>query len=187
MNLKLIAITAIVALVDLVAAAPVRVFRTLAAPVTQVVSDGEGVGLLDTRDGSISELRGSLDNQSSQLSWFLPDSHPENWSSQRGDDPDSPGGQKDPSLDRGGRHVPTATIVPDDRCLSGRRPDHLRELWRRGGSAFDRRHQDGGCVRGRVEDADPRPPAGLTQEAPEDSIACFASSPSSRPLSFETC
>ena len=71
MNLKLIAIPAIVALVALVAAAPVRVFRTLATPVTQVVSYGEGVGLLDTRNGSISELRGSLDNQSSQLSWFL--------------------------------------------------------------------------------------------------------------------
>lgn len=71
MNLKLIAIPAVVALVALVAAAPVRVFRTLATPVTQVVSYGEGVGLLDTRNGSISELRGSLDNQSSQLSWFL--------------------------------------------------------------------------------------------------------------------
>ena len=74
MNLKMIAIPAIVALVALVAAAPLgpaRVFRTLATPVTQIVSYGEGVGLLDTRNGAISELRGDLDNSSSRLSWFL--------------------------------------------------------------------------------------------------------------------
>lgn len=76
MNLKMIAIPAIVALVALVAAAPlqmptVRVFRTLATPVSQIISYGDGVGLLDTRNGAISELRGSLDNPSSQLSWFL--------------------------------------------------------------------------------------------------------------------
>lgn len=64
----------IVCLGIMIAAAPlgpVRVHRTLATPVTQIVSYGEGVGLLDTRNGSISELRGSLDNPSSQLSWFL--------------------------------------------------------------------------------------------------------------------
>ena len=74
MNLKMIAIPAIVALVALVAAAPLgpaRVFRTLATPVTQIASYGEGVGLLDTRNGAISELRGDLDNSSSQLNWFL--------------------------------------------------------------------------------------------------------------------
>ncbi len=68
-------IATIVCLGIMIAAAPplqsVRVFRTLSTPVTQIVSYGEGVGLLDTRNGSISELRGSLDNQSSQLSWFL--------------------------------------------------------------------------------------------------------------------
>jgi len=45
-------------------------FRAYAVPVSQVISYGTGVGLLGTRSGAIAELRGNLDNQSSQLSWF---------------------------------------------------------------------------------------------------------------------
>ncbi len=51
-------------------AGPQRAFRTLDMPVAQVMSYQEGVGLLNTTTGEIFELRGDLDNASSQLSWF---------------------------------------------------------------------------------------------------------------------
>lgn len=65
----------IICLGIMVAAAPPLkrtspVYRVHTVPVSQVISYGEGVGLLDTRSGAIAELRGNLDNPSSKLSWF---------------------------------------------------------------------------------------------------------------------
>ncbi len=69
----LLATTAGIVLLVVIAsavAAPQRAFRTLDIPVAQVMSYQEGIGLLDTTTGEISELRGDLDNASTKLYWF---------------------------------------------------------------------------------------------------------------------
>lgn len=48
----------------------VAAFRTFALPVSQVISFHEGVGLLDTTNGELFELRGNLDNPSTAMYWF---------------------------------------------------------------------------------------------------------------------
>lgn len=39
-------------------------------PAAQIFAFNEGIGKLDTRTGEIFELRGNLDNASTQVSWF---------------------------------------------------------------------------------------------------------------------
>ncbi len=46
-------------------------FHTTVFSAAQVVAFQEGVGLLDTTNGTVYELRGDLDNASTKLSWFL--------------------------------------------------------------------------------------------------------------------
>ncbi len=46
-------------------------FQATVFSAAQVVAFQQGVGLLDTTNGTVYELRGDLDNASTKLSWFL--------------------------------------------------------------------------------------------------------------------
>ncbi len=46
-------------------------FRATIFSAAQVVAFQQGVGLLDTTNGTVYQLRGDLDNASAKLSWFL--------------------------------------------------------------------------------------------------------------------
>ena len=48
----------------------VTAFRTFPLPVSQVIAFHNGIGLLDTTNGELFELRGDLDNPSTAMYWF---------------------------------------------------------------------------------------------------------------------